>query len=115
MECPSGGGCGETQCTRPAAARTIQVSIFRRGFFLLAIALTNISCSNSRDEGTIAVLEKLVEESKRHMTAVESTALSGLHLSAGDALELAAYVRAHPDDTAYHVLIGLRRAGGTAY
>jgi hypothetical protein len=61
------------------------------------------------------VLDQLVADSRRHITAMESTALQNLTLQPADAHALAAYVQSHPDDTAYHALVALRRAGGPEF
>ena len=61
------------------------------------------------------MLDRLVEDSKRHITAMESATLRGLELPPEEAERLASYAAAHPDETAYHALLGLRRASAPQY
>ena len=81
----------------------------------LLIRAAAVSACGFRDEGTPIVLEQLIEDSKRHITAMESTTLNNHRLSAEEAQALAAYAAAHPDDTAYHALLALRRSAAPQY
>ena len=55
------------------------------------------------------LLEQLVKDSQRQVTAKESSTLDGLVLSDADAARVVAYLNAHPDESAYHALIALLR------
>ena len=82
---------------------------------MLLLRAAAVSACGFRNEGTPIVLEQLIEDSKRHMTAMESTTLSNHRLSDDEARALAAYAVEHPDDTAYHVLLALRRSATPQY
>jgi hypothetical protein len=63
----------------------------------------------------VSVLDQLVEDSKRNISAMASTVLPRLTLSAADARELVTYIETHPDRSAYHPLLALRRAARAEY
>jgi hypothetical protein len=86
-------------------------------FRLSALAVCALVCQQFTYvlEGGNIMLEQLVRDSERHMTAMESAALRNLQLSSPEARKFATYAEANPNDAAYHVLIGLRRADGAEY
>jgi hypothetical protein len=61
------------------------------------------------------VLTKLIEESRRGVSLVESPLAPGVEFTPPDVQAAADYVRAHPDHTAYHVLFALRARAPDAY
>jgi hypothetical protein len=86
--------------------------------FSLLIAVSCILVSSAdacASEGSRTVLDQLVADSRRHITIMESAALQNLKLQPADAQALASYAQSHSDETAYHVLVALRRADGPEY
>lgn len=61
------------------------------------------------------MLEQLVEDSKRGVSAMRSETLRNLALNEAEAGRLADYVESHPDHSAYHSLIALRRSDPARY
>ena len=61
------------------------------------------------------LLDRLIADSRRHLTAVESEALRALSGPLPDAERFVQYIRDHPDESSYHVLLALRRAGPPEY
>ena len=61
------------------------------------------------------MLDRLIADSRRHITAMESTSLRNLKSGAVDAGTYADYVKAHPDESSYHVLLALRRLAADDY
>ena len=97
--------------------RTFSRRFWALGLLLLCFAHTRAPATAQPDDQNEVspVLERLIEDSKRGLTLMESDTLSSLTVDEGFVTQGLAYIRDHPDHTSYHILFALHGHAREAY